>query len=124
MPRPTHFEFMVDDPERAARFFGELFGWRVEKWSGPMDYWMVDTGAEGTPGIHGGIGRNEQPGAPPQTINVIDVPSVDEYVAKVEAAGGSIVLPKMAVPGVGWLAYGADPAGLVFGMMQEDPLAA
>src|SRR5207248_9917827 len=41
MPRVVHFEVHADDPERAAKFYRELFGWRVEKWSGPVDYWMI-----------------------------------------------------------------------------------
>ncbi len=40
------------------------------------------------------------------------------YVAKVEAAGGKIVMPKMAVPTIGWLAYAQDTEGTLFGMMQ------
>jgi predicted enzyme related to lactoylglutathione lyase len=30
-------------------------------------------------------------------------------------------LPKMAVPGVGWLAYEKDPDGNICGIMQADP---
>lgn len=39
------------------------------------------------------------------------------------AAGGAVVLPKMAVPGVGWLAYFRDTEGNVFGMMESDESA-
>jgi predicted enzyme related to lactoylglutathione lyase len=42
---------------------------------------------------------------------------------KAEAAGGTVALPKMAVPGVGWLAYCLDPEGNTFGLMQRDPEA-
>ncbi|HSV72985.1 MAG TPA: VOC family protein [Chthonomonadales bacterium] len=123
MTRPIHFELMVDDPESAAAFYADVFGWDVKKWSGPMDYWLVTTGDEETPGIGGGIARSELPGTPARTVNIIGVPSVDDYVARVTAAGGVTMLPKMVVPGVGWLAYCMDPAGIVFGMMQEDPAA-
>ncbi|HEY3840604.1 MAG TPA: hypothetical protein VGL72_28725 [Bryobacteraceae bacterium] len=34
------------------------------------------------------------------------------------------VIPKMPVPGVGWLAYCQDPDENMFGMMQNDPSAA
>jgi predicted enzyme related to lactoylglutathione lyase len=57
------------------------------------------------------------------TVNVIDVESVDEMAAKVETSGGKIVLPKMAVPGVGYAVYCQDTEGIVFGMMQSDPEA-
>jgi hypothetical protein len=32
-------------------------------------------------------------------------------------------VPKMPVPGVGWLAYAKDPDGNIFGMMQTDASA-
>ena len=53
-------------------------------------------------------------------VNSIDVPSVDEYVAEIEGVGGSVVAPKMSVPGVGYMAYCKDLAGNVFCIMEED----
>jgi hypothetical protein len=61
--------------------------------------------------------------AEPSTVNTIDVPSVDEYVKKVESNGGSIIRPKMAVPGVGWMAYFKDTEGNVWGIMEMDKSA-
>ena len=52
------------------------------------------------------------------------MPDLDAYCAKVEAGGGQIVLPKMAVPGIGWLAYFKDLDGNIHRMMQSDPDAA
>ena len=57
MLRVTHFEMPADDPERLAEFYTNVFGWTVEKWDGPVDYWLVMTGDEGVPGIDGGIRR-------------------------------------------------------------------
>jgi predicted enzyme related to lactoylglutathione lyase len=42
----------------------------------------------------------------------------------VVANGGAVAVPKMAIPGVGWLAYCTDPEGNIFGLMQDDPNAA
>jgi hypothetical protein len=56
-------------------------------------------------------------------VNSIEVESVDEYVRKVEESGGKVVVPKMAIPGVGWLAYCTDPGGLIFGITSPDPTA-
>lgn len=39
-------------------------------------------------------------------------------------AGGLIIVPKMPVPGVGWLLYFRDPDGNIHGAMQNDPAAA
>ena len=49
---------------------------------------------------------------------------VDACVARATSAGGSVALPKMAVPGIGWLAYVKDPDANIFGMMQTDTEAA
>jgi predicted enzyme related to lactoylglutathione lyase len=41
-------------------------------------------------------------------------------VKKIEQRGGKICVPKMTIPKVGWLAYAADPAGNVFGIIGPD----
>ncbi len=120
MGRVVHFEFNVQNPQRAAEFYQQVFGWKIEKWQGPMDYWMVMTGEEAEPGIDGGIGPTD--GAAASNV-VIDVASVDEVTEKVVAAGGTVVAPKSAVPGVGWTAYYQDPEGIAFGVMESDPSA-
>src|SRR5215469_1323983 len=45
MPRVVHFEIHAQEPERAARFYSEVFGWEITKWGGPVDYWLIKTGA-------------------------------------------------------------------------------
>jgi hypothetical protein len=118
MPRIVHFEIPADDPAKLQKFYGDVFGWQFQKWDGPMPYWLITTGPEGTPGINGGM-MPKNPGQP--IVNTIDVPSVDEYAKKVEAHGGTIVVPKMAIPGVGWLAYFKDPEGNITGIYTHDP---
>jgi len=120
MPRPVHFEIPADQPERAVAFYEKVFGWEFHKWDGPMPYWLVSTGAEAR-GIDGGLHPRAHPGQ--GTVNTIDVPSCDAYVAKVTAAGGKVAMPKVAIPGVGWLAYCTDPEGNTFGIMQADAAA-
>ncbi len=120
MPRVAHFEVPADEPERAVKFYESVFGWKIEKWEGPVDYWLVKTGEPPEVGINGGIERREEGVV---TRNTVDVPDLDAYVRKVEAAGGKVIRPKTALAGVGWYAYCADTEGNVFGMMQEDPEA-
>jgi uncharacterized protein len=118
MSRVIHFEIPASDPERAANFYRKAFGWTIEKWPGPMDYWMVNTGAEGTPGINGGLLRKQDPTV--ATTNTIGVESVDRAVATVQSAGGKLVMPKTAIPTVGYFAYCQDSEGNLFGVMQPD----
>ena len=121
MLRVTHFEISVDDPERAIKFYTDAFGWKIKKWEGPMDYWLITTGPEDQPGIDGGLMKREHPGA--STTNTIDVPSVDEFISKITEAGGKIVAPKQSIPGVGYFAYCQDTEGNTFGIMEEDTSA-
>lgn len=120
MPRVIHFEINADDTERARRFYADVFGWKIEKWAGTKDYWVVQTGEDAQPGINGGLVKRE---APIGHVNTIDVPSVDDFAAKINEHGGRVVMPKMAIPGVGYLAYCQDTENNVFGIMQEDAAA-
>jgi predicted enzyme related to lactoylglutathione lyase len=122
MPRVIHFEIPAQDPQRVARFYQDVFGWTIEKWQGPVEYWLVMTGPDGTPGINGGLYKPRAPFS--GTVNTLDVDDLDASLAKVKAHGGTVVMDKMAVPSMGWLAYCADVEGTIFGLMQADPHAA
>jgi predicted enzyme related to lactoylglutathione lyase len=119
----VHFELPAEDPERAARFYESVLGWKFEKWDGPTEYWLITTGDPATPGIDGGLMRAaaEFPARTP--VNTVRVTSLDPTLESVVAAGGTIALPKHAIPGMGWLAYVTDMEGVLFGLMQPDPSA-
>jgi predicted enzyme related to lactoylglutathione lyase len=117
MSRVVHFEIPADNPERAMKFYSRIFDWKIEKWAGPMDYWLVTTGTKEIPGIDGAIMPRGQNSC---VIDTIDVPSVDEYIDKITANGGSIVQPKTAIPGMGYLAYFRDTEGNTLGIYQTD----
>ncbi len=127
MSRVVHFEIHADDPQRAVNFYQSVFGWQVNKWEGPEDYWLVTTGPSTEPGINGAIMKRNlqiQGDSVIAYICTIGVSSVDDVTTKITANGGSIAVPKMAVPQVGWLAYYKDTEGNIFGAMQSDPSAA
>ncbi len=78
---------------------------------------MVTTGAEGMPGINGGLMKNTDVKT---TTNTIAVDSVDASVEAVTKAGGKLVMPKTTIPTVGYFAYLTDTEGNLFGVMQTD----
>jgi predicted enzyme related to lactoylglutathione lyase len=117
MGRVIHFEIPANEPGRAAAFYQKVFGWKFDKWDGPTEYWMVSTGAEGAPGINGGMLKR---GNVTTTTNTVGVDSVDASVAAVTEAGGKLIMPKTPIPGVGYFAYCEDTEGNVFGVMQAD----
>ena len=133
MNRIIHFEIHARDPERAVKFYRNVFGWEIHEWVIPgvqmkdeNRYWLVTTGPEAEPGINGGIVFRRSPTVPVegQPINAfvctISVANLDKSVDNVLRSGGSIIIPRMAVQGIGWWANCRDTEGNIFGMMQED----
>lgn len=126
MARVIHFEIHAENPERAMEFYTHVFGWEFSKWLGPQEYWLVKTGPENQPGINGGMIKRHGSIDGTAVIAYVcttDVPSVDACVSAIQERGGTVVVPKMAVPGVGWLVYAKDTEGNIFGAMQQDPNA-
>ncbi len=121
MPRPIHFELAADDPDRAVAFYSKVFGWKVDKWGGPQDYWLLTTGPDNEPGINGAIMRRQSPEH--TLVNTISVPSLDDALASITANGGKILSERMTVPGVGYMAYCQDTEGNPLGVMQMDQTA-
>ena len=122
MSRITHFEIPADDPERAIKFYETVFGWTIEKWDGPIEYWLIMTGPEDQPGIDGGLAKRSDPEIGVE--NTIEVADLEGSLLDVENNGGKLIRPKIAVPGVGWMAYIKDTEGNIFGLMETDPEAA
>ncbi|QEL19039.1 VOC family protein [Limnoglobus roseus] len=128
MGRVVHFEIHADNLERASKFYTELLDWKFTKWDGPMEYWLITTGADSNVGINGGLMKRM--GASPvlgQCVNsyvcTAGVDNLDETLAKGQSLGAAVALPKMPVPGIGWLAYVHDTEGNILGLMQRDPNA-
>lgn len=115
----VHFDISAENPDRAKKFYQDLFGWKIENLPGPMDYSLIQTtDLNGAKGIGGGIARrekNDQAGI----INFIGVKSIDESLKSVEKLGGKVVQQKQAVPGWGYLAVCLDTENNRIGLFQE-----
>ncbi|MFL5505888.1 MAG: VOC family protein [Gemmatimonadales bacterium] len=124
MPRPVHFEIHAEQPTRAIAFYEALFGWTFTSWGGGgMQYWLVTTGPDGEPGINGGLIQRQ--GTVDGTaviayVCTIGVTNVDDTLARGLTLGATVALPKMPIPGVGWLAYLKDTEGNIFGITHSD----
>lgn len=46
LPGIVYFEISADKPERAVKFYGKTFGWKIVKWEGPIDYRLITTGKD------------------------------------------------------------------------------
>ena len=109
----VHFDVHADDVECAKKFYGRVFGWRFSQW-GPPNFFMIATGDEADPGIHGAV--HERPKNENRCVGfqcTIAVDDVDATARLVEAEGGKITVPKMTIPTVGELIQFSDTEGNV-----------
>ena len=114
----VHWEFWSEDPQRLSAFYSAVFGWETTDLP-QIDYHLVDT--KGGTGINGGFMTPKQGPWPAKMSVYIDVPNVEEYCRKVEAAGGTIVVRRQEVEGVGVLALFNDPDGRIVGVWEQAP---
>jgi hypothetical protein len=124
--KPTYFDLSVRDVGAARRFFEASLGWRFERFPMPYEYYRIEAGALGEPGIDGGIGPiGDAPlaGGRPLTLLTVPVPDLDVALARVRDAGGRVVEPRLPIPAIGWYATCAEPGGLMFGLIEADPSA-
>ena len=119
MARVVHFEMPSNDFQASKKFYEQVFDWKLQKWDGPMEYWLVSTGERNEPGIDGALGGGAN--GFNATVNTISVDNLDETLRKVLANGGQVIQPKDEIPGVGWVAYVREPGGAVMGVIQMMP---
>lgn len=115
--RVVHFEIPSDKPEESIAFFKKVFGWNFQQF-GDEPYWLAMTGDENEPGINGAIMKKKHPQQP--LVNSIKVTDLKATLRLIEEEGGQIVVPTMAIPTVGWLAFFKDMDGNIHGVTQED----
>ena len=117
----THFEIYAEDAAKLAAFYGDLFGWSIDKATG-VDYYRSRTSANESAGIQGGI--LERPILAPRSwVHYVMVDSIDSTLEQVLNLGGKIVRAKAAVPKAAWYALVEDPQGNMFAIYERDSKA-
>ena len=128
MKKVVHFEIPADDVERAKKFYS-IFDWQMQNW--PMPDGSVYVGARTVEvdeqtympkeagAINGGIVKRDQYVKTPQVT--VNVPSIDEYIEKIKAAGGKVVKEKVEIGGMGYYAYVHDTEGNLLGLWEDIP---
>jgi predicted enzyme related to lactoylglutathione lyase len=119
--RPTHFEIPVDDPDRAAKFYSDTFGWVINPFEGaPSYYGLATTGEDPEQGINGALYQRDQMTT---TMITMSVESIEDAEARILAAGGELVTGKSPIPGMGYFAQYKDTEGNIFGTFVNDTSA-
>jgi predicted enzyme related to lactoylglutathione lyase len=124
MNRVVHFEIPAENMERAKKFYGENFGWKLNQLGPEMgNYVLVHTGPTDDKGmpqdksfINGGLMPRDPSASSP--VLVIAVDDADATVAKVEKSGGTLVGEILDIPGVGRYARVKDTEGNVIGVIK------
>ena len=122
MPSIVHFEIPADDVARATAFYETTFGWTIKAYPMPPgeEYYSVVTRKKGEPGIDGGLMKRKDPGQP--FTNYINVPSIDEMLQRVQANGGTVMMPKQEIgQNMGWIALFIDTEHNMIGLHQAPP---
>lgn len=120
--RVVHFEIPFEDQERAAGFYTETLGWRLQPIP-EMSYVLVTTGPsdEGPPSEPGFVngGMLERTGPFQGPVVVAEVDDIEETLATVERLGGTTVTAKHPVGDMGFAAYVTDTEGNLLGLWQN-----
>jgi len=109
----AHFDIQADDVERARQFYERVFGWRFEAW-GPPDFYLIHTGTEADPGIHGSVSKRNQAITGRGRIGyecTISVEDLGAIKAAIVANDGRIVLDEYEIVGVGRMIRFEDSEG-------------
>jgi predicted enzyme related to lactoylglutathione lyase len=117
MARPTHFEIPVDDPDRAEKFYGEVFGWTFQRFDGAPEYYGLATTGEGGQGINGAL---FQRGREASLTLTMEVDSIEDALETVTGKGGKVHQGKTPIPHMGWFATCEDTEGNKFGLFTND----
>src|SRR4051794_30395736 len=115
---PCWVDTTQPDPQAAAEFYGELFGWELEDVmpaDSPVRYYMARLRGGDLAAIRSPPGDGQQTAAWNTYVWVQDA---DETAGKVRAAGGTVLMEPDDVGDYGRMAVFADPGGAVFRVWQ------
>ncbi|WP_166846553.1 VOC family protein [Isoptericola sp. BMS4] len=109
----THIDIPVSDLDRAKRFYGGVFGWRIEAPPGFEDYpmWRAPNQISG-----GGLAPRSDGFAQPRSY--VEVDSIDEALSRATELGGTVAVPKSEISPTSWWAAFTDPDGNVVGLYE------
>jgi predicted enzyme related to lactoylglutathione lyase len=114
-------DLSTPDPAAAAKFYGEVFGWKTAAGkdmapAGPNDYAHIMNGTDMIGGIPPASQR--QPGVPPHWMIYVEVTSCETMVAAAKKLGATVHVDTMKIGDNGSIAVLADREGAVFALHQ------
>ena len=110
----VHVELHTQDPERAKKFYKELFDWKLEDVP-EMDYTIIKVG-EGT---GGGIMKSPMPDALPQWVPYVLVDDIAASTGKAKSLGATVLADVTEIPDIGRFSMLLDPTGAAFALFSR-----
>ena len=111
-------ELMTPNPDAAKDFYGKVVGWTTTKYdASTIDYSMFMADERPIGGLMELTKEAAEMGAPPNWLAYIEVPNVDETIAKAQELGASIIVPANTVENVGRFGILRDPQGVAFAVI-------
>ena len=116
----VHFEVIGKDGDKLRSYYSELFGWEIDA-DNAMKYGIVaredNLNSDGV-GIGGGVGGGPE-GYDGHVTFYVQVPDVEEALARAESLGGSRMMgPDDVMEGL-VIGLFTDPEGHVIGVMSS-----
>lgn len=121
----THFAIYIDDLERARNFYDEVFDWGFNSY-GQSDFLQIKADKSENGELIGALQARSYAPVPEKIIGLectIGVENIDDTIEKVKNNGGQLLMPKTAIPHVGWISKFLDTEGNLFCAMQYDSSA-
>jgi len=118
----THFAIHIDDIDRAKGFYDEVFEWGFQSY-GQSDFLQIKADKTEGGALIGALQARKYSPVPKRIIGLectIGVENVDNIIEKVTNNGGQLLMPKTAIPYVGWIAKFLDTEGNLICVMQYD----
>ncbi|MEH6790526.1 VOC family protein [Parasphingorhabdus sp.] len=113
------YELMTGDADKAQEFYSAVVGWTVKASDQPdMDYRLFSMAGTEVGGLMPLTSEMTAGGARPCWLGYIGVDDVDASVADIKASGGAVHMEPWDIPGVGRMAFVADPQGAPFYVMK------
>ncbi len=104
-------ELMTSDPEAAAAFYGDLFGWTFETMDMGMPYRVIKAGGTSVGGLMGKPPGGES--MPPVWGSYVTVVDADATAQRCAELGGQVLHGPVDIPTVGRFVVLQDPQGAV-----------
>jgi predicted enzyme related to lactoylglutathione lyase len=112
----TWNDLLTPEPEAALRFYGDLFGWAIDRVAPGQPYWTISNRGSSNGGIMEQPPELRRAGAPPVWNAYFAVEDLDAALATAREGGGDVVFGPMAVP-AGRFAFVRDPQGAIFSLI-------